>query len=278
MSDNLNIRVDGLMTEIRSLVDTRGGGDAQYTALIDPSMKLLEAEIKRISGAKEPDLTSVYKLIDNIPYIDLREWLAPQLKRLVLDAFTPLPFNPESVTVHDSDLRRYYDIIQPYKVFYPHYLRIGNDFTVYMTYKSEGKPYTVEEMNAQKPLRGGINPYHLVERVCFGEMTSVGYLYDPTDKIGADDIDTRFLAGPGEKTADFAAYHTYGGYYGFFRPDMREVCILIRHNYPDLSGIERIYVTTEPKGEGKPAECYDSKMDRHIGITTVYVIRKAPVK
>jgi hypothetical protein len=75
---------------------------------------------------------------------------------------------------------------------------------------------------------------------------------------------------------EFFGLHTYGGYYGFFRPDLSEVIHLINQviSVDDLDQIERMYVTTEPHPDDNARKCYDAKQDRHRAKTTCYVYKK----
>lgn len=69
--------------------------------------------------------------------------------------------------------------------------------------------------------------------------------------------------------------HTYGGYYGFFRPDMNEVINLVSSIVPIecIDEIDRIYVTTEPHPNSNVHNCFDYKQDRHRAQTTCYIYK-----
>lgn len=91
---------------------------------------------------------------------------------------------------------------------------------------------------------------------------SCAYLWNETD----DDMEVK-----GEADYILHGMHTYGGYYGFFRPDLVEVFWLISQNIPveKLEQAKKIYLTTQPRTGN--ANDYNSKVDRHYGITRVYL-------
>jgi len=115
----------------------------------------------------------------------------------------------------------------------------------------------------------------LIER---SAAKGVAYLWSetPRELQGQEDLDFISQYESGDGPYGFALLrgnHTYGGYYGFFRPDLTEVMELIKQN--GLMGYERYYITTESCDvEGMPTEdirkCYDNRKDRHRGLTTVY--------
>ena len=98
---------------------------------------------------------------------------------------------------------------------------------------------------------------------------SFGYLYSGESDVKIeDDFD-------GVVPFSLYGYHTYGGYYGFFRPDIIEVTWLML-NEIDLKKLEnakKIYVTTDMYPSAHISDCYDSKLDRHKALTTVYLIQ-----
>lgn len=149
-----------------------------------------------------------------------------------------------------DDLKKYYDKLRAYKLFY------------------KNNPST------DKPLI----------RLCQkAEIAGVGYLFsvEELDEKELDKIDKQFksLEGYGKKL-ELYGFHTYGGYYGFFRPDFTEVIHLLNTvvSLRDLDNIDRIYVTTEPHPSGDVRECYDYKKDKHKACTTCYVYYKAQRK
>lgn len=132
--------------------------------------------------------------------------------------------------------------------------------------------------NLLRPIKLIAPEYRLVEKVeCSRRM---GYLFHSERQIAYDDhdeLDKTFIQSPPEdKKVEFYGLHTYGGYYGFFRPDIIEVCNLIAPyiNSIQSSPIDRIYVTTEMHPSAMIGECYDNEADRHRGKTTIWVIKQ----
>ena len=71
-------------------------------------------------------------------------------------------------------------------------------------------------------------------------------------------------------------YHTYGGYWIFFRPDLNEVIRLISTIVPpeDLERtVTRVWVTTQPYPNDNVREVYDRARDKHRAKTTVVILR-----
>ena len=68
----------------------------------------------------------------------------------------------------------------------------------------------------------------------------------------------------------FISYHSCG-YYGLFKPDLKEVCDVI----PEIvfKKSEKIYVTTELSSGGDIGQCYVDFIDRHIGNNYIMAIR-----
>lgn len=112
----------------------------------------------------------------------------------------------------------------------------------------------------------------LVEKPWFTDMKYEGYLFSPKkmeiDKF--DEIDKEFDGKTFGEIVEkikigkyallqFTGIHTCGGYYAYFRPDLKEVCDII----PDyvFEKFERIYITTNFVKNV-------SLFDEDIGITT----------
>lgn len=173
-----------------------------------------------------------------------------------------------------------YSKIQPFKLWEPHYIRImHNEFIFYYTPGDEN-PVNMDFDEVQKRQKEGTlwpndrKPVRVVqERVT--DRSGRGYLYGSDKKNVLDEIDKAFVAEtiPCEKL-EFYGLHTYGGYHGFFRPDLDEVMTLISPIITDerLKTIERVYVTTEPHPSDEGSECYDLEHDRHKAKTTVYIV------
>lgn len=112
---------------------------------------------------------------------------------------------------------------------------------------------------------------HAVPKPPFDQIKDHGYLFttdrDPTHPL------------PDFQSCDkleLYGLHTYGGYYGFFRPDLTEVIGLLSEYITEdaLDNIEKIYVTTEPSPSDNIAECFDYAADRHKGVTKAFVVMK----
>lgn len=109
---------------------------------------------------------------------------------------------------------------------------------------------------------------------------SDGYLWDKTVREPADEYDRLFLANKAERVRLFG-YHSYGGYAGFFRPDLHEVSQIIEVNldrYPELKS-SVLFVTTLPCDEQGVVDynigrCYDPVGDVHRAVTIVYYLPK----
>lgn len=124
--------------------------------------------------------------------------------------------------------------------------------------------------------------WHLVDVPWETALKKAGYLYDAESNIreqGLDEHDKAFLAALRGKSEpeglikkELFGLHTYGGYYGFFRPDLWEVIsmMLVTWSREELQAMKRFYVTTEAWPSDKVWDCYDNKADRHQARTTIY--------
>ena len=106
---------------------------------------------------------------------------------------------------------------------------------------------------------------------------SGAYLYGDKRRLELDEIDTRFASGKGEgfQKLDLYGLHTYGGYRGFFRPDLTEVIHLLVHTKVDLATTERVYVTTEPHPTDSIYGNFDNERDMHRAKTRAFIVPKA---
>ncbi len=103
------------------------------------------------------------------------------------------------------------------------------------------------------------------------------YMYSFKCDVNLDELDKKFVETQNaDKIIDLFGYHTYGDYYGFFRPDIVEVIHMLHCKIPpkDLDQIERIYVTTEPYPKSDFEKCFDAKKDMHRGKTSCYIYYK----
>lgn len=110
--------------------------------------------------------------------------------------------------------------------------------------------------------------YHTNDPLPEKKPQEVGYLYSgASDLVIEDDLQSRV-------PIKLYGYHTYGGYYGFFRPDVIEVMWLILREIDkkDLDFAKKIYVTTEAYPSLNCGQCYDSAKDRHMAKTLVYLM------
>ena len=169
-------------------------------------------------------------------------------------------------------LKKYHEKIRTYKLFFPRRLNIdGKEEIEYEPgkYCAEDKFSEVKDkkcISANPPNISNLNNAYLFD---FQSKSEEDY----------DDIDREFL---GEQDSymftEYEDYglHTYGGYYGFFRPDLNEVINLISRQIKqeDLSDIIRIYVTTDAHPSDNIKDCYDSETDKHRAKTTYYVVKK----
>lgn len=177
-------------------------------------------------------------------------------------------------------VQQYYDKLRCFQTFVPYFIKAGGDMAVFAVPGGEAITMTVEEYNREKLWRGTLkNETYLFEKP---KDLGVAYLWEAEtkrlkgDKL--DDQDRAFLKGPdtceGATKHKLYGYHTYGGYYGFFRPDLNEVIHLVATVVPPekLDGVKCIYVTTDMYPSAHVGQCYDVKKDMHRALTTCYVI------
>lgn len=189
-----------------------------------------------------------------------------------------------------TDFHALYDKIQPFKIWKPNCLSCGGMVGIWLKRKEkEPLRMTVDEYNAAiDEGKNFLSPEHveyfLVDKPAYEDMTKCGYLYEAEEKEkkveNVDETDKEFIQTKGAnlKKLEFYGLHSYGGYWGFFRPDLLEVLTLISESLPPLRCIEKIYVTTEAHPNDNVRECYDSKADRHRAKTTVYIVFKQKTK
>jgi hypothetical protein len=97
----------------------------------------------------------------------------------------------------------------------------------------------------------------------------VGYLFCGRSNKRIDD--DAFLIRP----LELYGLHTYGGYYGFFRPDIIEALWLLldtEDGLQKLKDCKKVYVTTEMYPSDNIRECYHRGKDRHQGKTLFYFV------
>ena len=103
------------------------------------------------------------------------------------------------------------------------------------------------------------------------------YSFKKEDKDNLDELDKKFIeTKTADKKLELYGLHTYGGYHGFFRPDIYEAIGLLNDyiTVDDLESIEKIYLTTEPHPNDNINNCFDYKKDRHRAKTVCYLFYK----
>jgi hypothetical protein len=107
-----------------------------------------------------------------------------------------------------------------------------------------------------------------------------GYVYD-TQELKEELFDEHdksfqqnFHTWKSEHVVALSGFHTYGGYWAFFRPDIMEVLTLIDMASSSNELIQKakaIFVTTVPYGDGDVKSCYNTTLDKHKGLTSLYL-------
>jgi hypothetical protein len=179
-------------------------------------------------------------------------------------------------TLSADVLEQYRLKIQPYKVHWVNRLYIGGEGG-----RIETAPGTYEEYKEGKMYRSGPKIYIHHEMAQPSALTEA-YLFDFESKDEKDfDAMDRLLCATDppaiQEYYQLYGYHTYGGYWGFFRPDLTEVIHLLQAVVPlsELGSINRLYVTTEAYPSLNVNVCYDREQDMHRARTTVYVVQNA---
>lgn len=175
----------------------------------------------------------------------------------------------------NETINKYYQKIRIYKNFYPRYLCIvGKVSYEYELHKwiDENDPKYLSHKNAKERI-------YIGKKIALQKIKIEGYLYgfEELDKSEQIDLDLTFNTDPTTEIKKIYALHDYGGYYGFFRPDLNEVIHLLALQIPvtDLDKYEHIYVTTEAHPSDKISEAYDNEKDKHRACTTVCLVPKA---
>ena len=197
---------------------------------------------------------------------------------------------PDSKTCSETDRDRYLPLLRPYKVWHSHYMSAMGTVHVYKRPGEEPIAMSIDEYN-----KSDRTPFSCI-RISKKPVDETDYTSGYLSRLGDDDFkneekkeydatDVKFITG--KDTADsegsllkklvFYGLHTYGGYYGFFRPDLQEVIYLLAKTIlpSTLPSLEAIYVTTEMHPSDHIGDCYDQHEDRHRAMTTVYVIAKS---
>jgi len=118
----------------------------------------------------------------------------------------------------------------------------------------------------------------LVKKVPFESCEKMGYLWSDKVQEAGDEEDRKFIDNVKNNISMehtiFWGLHTYGGYYGLFRPDLMEIIKLCQKM---LRVCKHAYVTTVSCDiDGVESDigekCFNSKLDRHYAITTLYPV------
>jgi hypothetical protein len=176
-------------------------------------------------------------------------------------------------TLSQDQLKEYWSKIQPYKEHWVTVTRIGD-----LADSIETEPGVFETRQANKQYRKG--PLIFIRNGAADQSDLArAYLWEFKAKQESelDEDDRRMCCDPNKITERYElyGYHTYGGYYGFFRPDLKEVIHLIHTVIPldQLHSVKRMYVTTDTHPTDNVGACYDVKKDMHKAKTIVYVVR-----
>lgn len=183
--------------------------------------------------------------------------------------------------LNDTKIDAWNKKIKPFTHFQTNYLFVFGKVSLEAEFGSEHEQMTIDEYDRRKENKElpRFSTYHLIKKP--DSLSNQGYLWDkkPIESKDKDELDIKFE----QKELDsfvqieLKGYHTYGGYYGFFRPDLIEVIHLLEHEVECdriiFEDIERIYVTTKPFSDNI-CEMYDAKIDRQKAITTCYLSMK----
>jgi hypothetical protein len=183
------------------------------------------------------------------------------------------------------ETKAYLSVLRACKMWDAPYTQLGGEVSV-ATAPGVTATMTVAGQNAPGPRRAGKSLMGVREAPIEARDLGEGYLYSFKAKEEAkhDALDRQFLAGYEQAETEgslihrrvFYGLHTYGGFYGFFRPDLAEVIRLISAAFPAaaLAPYAALYVTTEMHPTDNIRDVYDQRRDRHRAKTTVWSILK----
>jgi len=185
---------------------------------------------------------------------------------------TDITYIMPSVDVDTETQNAIYSKLRPFKQFYAYTTVIESTVFHKKIFGTPAIAYDLKEWNAGVGIRP-LTPdtYHLVKRSNLCD----GYLWDAEknamEQKDYDAIDKEFVCDPSRfKRVVLYGMHTYGGYYGFFRPDLKEVIQLLVQADVNVLAYNHVYVTTEMWPSEDAKSCYDVTADRHRAKTTVY--------
>jgi hypothetical protein len=178
----------------------------------------------------------------------------------------------------DSEsLKKYYDKIKLYKLFYPSVLYCGGRCSLeyelgkYEYFDSDDE---LEKYKMQRSLK--LSTFYVGKTPPFEDIKySHMYYFEHEDDLKLDELDREFTLENKFTKHELFGLFSVPGYHGFFRPSYVEAINLIstKISLDDLEGIERIYLTTEPHPSDKAYECYNNKIDKFKTLTTIYVVK-----
>lgn len=192
------------------------------------------------------------------------------------------PMKPELKIADEATIQAYHALIRTYKLFWPLVISAGGNIGVIKEQGGDLVKMSDDEYAAYAKTPASRQGTYVVGKpIEFKEIRNESHVYSfkKQDDSKLDELDRLFVTGPkshGFASFDILGLHTYGGYYGFFRPDLFEVIHLLHTKIKpaQLPKIRRLYVTTEPHPSDKGSECYDSGLDRHRAKTTCFVVWK----
>ncbi|AYV83367.1 MAG: hypothetical protein Hyperionvirus6_48 [Hyperionvirus sp.] len=170
-------------------------------------------------------------------------------------------------------IAKYYEKLGVFKRFYPTYWNIGNNISC--EYEL-GKYIDESADNYDAVCKAAMTRVYVGDKILLANIRTQGYLFGFKESEKLDSLDMKFMKDQlGYEKMELFGLHTYGGYYGMFRPDIDEVIHLLNRvvSLEDLSAIERIYVTTEPHPSDKGRDAYDVTADKHRAKTTCYIVK-----
>lgn len=174
-------------------------------------------------------------------------------------------------------VQAYWSKLRPYKCWEGHYMAMGDDVCIFTAPGQE--PLKMNRAEAVEWFKiNKIEP----TRFLFAKPSklNVAYMWEADEtRIQDKDLDAidrvflkEFDQAEGIVCHKLFGYHTYGGYYGNFRPDLNEVIHLIAAVVPDPDKVDRIYVSTQPYPSDIGSACYDSSVDMHRALTMAHCV------
>ena len=176
-------------------------------------------------------------------------------------------------TLPHETLDKYLEKFRIFKLFFPEILSIGGSSSI----EYEPGKYKDFDWDTDRGKYAAVEKIYIAKDLPKDMTSAYMWNFETKPDTDLDDLDKELLDlenNPDSFTKyEFYGLHTYGGYYGFLRPDLSEVINLIHPTITEehLKNIDRIYVTSEPHPDSNIRNCYDNKQDRHRVKTTCYV-------